>query len=50
MISGPIGINVEIQINSKNYGSEIAIGYLTVDFVKNGLESVTKMIGILQNK
>lgn len=46
-MSSPIGIGLEVPIETKQLGKQTIIGYLSLDFVNNGLNSVTKMINIL---
>ncbi len=46
-MEGAIGINKQVPIIAKRMNRNVIIGYLSIDFVKNGLQSVTKMVDIL---
>ena len=48
-LSASFAIDVEIPIFSKYMGKIVKIGYLSLDFVNNGLNGVTKMRDILSN-
>lgn len=36
-MKSPLGVNLEIPIYAKYMKSEVIIGYISIDYIKNGL-------------